>query len=135
MIIDINLQSQKFVSLGEQKILLPEDVYLRFASSVYNLGTLIVSVSNGSESKKYKTMGEPIDITPLCAKAGEIKIEASLVINCEPVKNWRIESLLICEVEHELKAIPEIEALKTEINKCRTAITELAQLLKENTIF
>ena len=134
MIINIDLKSKKLVEIGERKILLPENVCLQFTSSVYRLGTLIVSVSNGNEVKKYKATGEPIDITPLCKQAGEVKIEVSHVIDCTPVQTWHVESLLLCEINHELQAIPEIEALKAEIEKMKAALRELAQLVKDNSI-
>ena len=132
MIIKIPLTAKRLAIPEERKIMLPEDVFIQFTSSTYSLDTLVITVKNGKEKKQYKTTGDPINITPLCKIAGELNIEVSYVVNCEAVKTWQVEPLLLCEVEHSFEAIPIIEALKAEIQKNRAAIGDVAKLLKEN---
>ena len=144
MIINVKLTSNNLVTLGESKILLPEDeVLIQFTSDVYKLGTLIVSVRNGTNRKTYKTMGTPIDITPLCKYAGAIEIQISHIIKFEPVKSWRTEPLILIETDHGFEAIPQIEALKSDFNTfteavrselttIKSALRELAALVTEN---
>lgn len=133
MTININLTSRSLAKIDERKIILPEnEVFIHFTSSLYSLGTLVVTVKNSEFKKQYKTTGEPIDISVLCTRAGTVEIEVSMVINCEPVKTWRIEPLILCEINHKFEAIPEIEQLKLEINNVKAAIKEVAYLVKEN---
>ena len=134
MIIPINLTANTTALLGVGKILLPETVFLDFSSAIYPLDNLIVTVKKGGIVKQYKPQGKTIDITDFCNIAGLIEIEASITINCEPVKTWRVEPLILCEIEHTFAAIPEIEALKEELSLVKSAIADLANLFKNSEI-
>ena len=144
MILSVNLTAKTFASLAENKILLPEkEVLVQFSSTVYKLGTLIVTVRNGNDCKRYKTIGEPINITPLCQKAGAIEMHIEQVIRFETVKSWTTEQLILVETDHGFEAIPEIQVIKNdlkafkqsvtnELNTVKSALRELAALVKEN---
>ena len=134
MIIPINLNSNSTVLLGVGKIPLPETISLDFSSIVYPLDSLIVTVRNGSLKKSFKPRGKSIDISEFCSHAGSVEIESSLTVNCEVVKTWRIEPLILCEIEHTFMAIPEIEAIKDEIALIKSAINDLVTLFKNSEI-
>lgn len=144
MLINVNLTSKNLATLGESKMLLPEyEVLIQFTSNVYKLGTLIVTVRNGNNCKLYKTIGEPINITPLCQKAGAIEMHIEQIIKFETVKSWTAEPLILVETDHGFEAIPEIQVIKNdlktfkqsvtnELNTIKSALRELAALVKEN---
>ena len=133
MIISVNLSHQHFAKLGVDEILLPEKkVLVKLTSADYSNGTFVITVANEEEKRQYKTTGSAIDITELCQKAGFIKMEISKVIMCEPVKTWRTESLLLREIKHGLEAIPELELIKEELGKIKSAIGEIAVIIDES---
>lgn len=136
--IEITLSDARLVRIYEA-VTIPEEVYLRFVSPVYSLGTLAVTAKNGNRKKDFKTRGEPIDITELCRKAGTVDIEVSLLVRETPVKTWRIEPLILREINHAFEAIPEIEEMRRAIDSMRgelatlkKAFAELVALEKEN---
>ena len=132
MTIKVNLTRQKYLKIEPRELLLPEkEVKVIFTSDVYQLGTLLLTVSNEEEKRRYKTNGEAVDITDLCNKAGRIEMEISKMVGGDSVKSWRTEPLLLRELEHGLEAIPEIEAVKEELNMLKAAVKELAALLIE----
>lgn len=144
MLINVNLTSKNLATLGESKMLLPEDeILIQFTSDVYKLGTLIITAKNETERKTYKTIGEPIDITPLCKKAGAVEMEISHIIRFEVANSWRTEPLILVETNHSFEAIPSIQAMRTELNTfeklikielttIKSALRELAALVTES---
>lgn len=134
MIVPINLTANSAAFLGIKKILLPESVSLDFSSAVYPLDSLIVSVKKDDKICHYKPKGKAIDITDFCNNAGKVEIEASLTVNCEVVKTWRVEPLILCEIENNFAAIPEIEVLDHEITLLKSAINDLVIVLKKSEI-
>lgn len=132
MTLPIKLSTKSTTIIGGGKILLPEEVSLEFRSDTYDLKNLLVTIRKGNEERQYKPNGKPIDISDLCKTAGLVEIEASLIANLQPVKTWRVESLLLVEVKGGFEAIPEIEALREEINLVKSAIRDLAKVVNSN---
>lgn len=132
MTLPIKLSTKSTTIIGGGKILLPEDVSLEFLSDTYDLKNLLVTIRKGNEERQYKPKGKPIDISDLCKTAGLVEIEASLIANLQPVKTWRVESLLLVEVKGGFEAIPEIEVLREEINLVKSAIRDLVKVVNSN---
>lgn len=140
MKIEINLQTATFVKMPVVLLAAEEKIEISFASSVYRLTCLAGEARCGDKVKKFVTRGEAVDITDLCV-AGELNITVSLVGGDEKLKTWRLEPLLLKEIDGELRAIPAIEDMKTELAVLRydlgtvkSALAELTALVKDNSI-
>jgi hypothetical protein len=136
MTLNIDLKVPKFAKAGEKQILIPEEsVLIQIYSTVYELGTIVVTVKNEYCTKQFKTTGGSfIDITEFCKKSGLVEIEVDKIIEFESVKKWRVEPILLREIESEFCLIPEIEAIKDELGTVKKALSEVAGLIKQNEI-
>lgn len=117
-----------------EPILLPENVELNFNSNVYKLSNLVllITAKNGDVKKQYKASDKnnyTIDITEL-AFVGAIDIEISACVKGQAVKNWRVPSLFIKEIDHKFELIPEIEELKKALNLQANAIKEIMNIIE-----
>lgn len=113
----------------QEPILLPETLELSFISSVYKMSNLVllVTVKNGDVQKQYKASAKndyTIDVSELLF-LGSLDIEISACTKSEPVKTWRVPSLFVKEIKHEMALIPEIEELKAQIKLMATAIKDI----------
>lgn len=131
MQINITLGTPNLVRVNEC-VIIPEEVSISFTSYLYALGTLVGTARCGEKIKKFKTTGEPVDLSELFSRAGKVDIELSMLAGGEAVKTWRLEPILVKEIEHELRAIPEIDALNERIDTLEAALSELASLIKSN---
>jgi hypothetical protein len=134
MTITINLTASSTVRLGES-IVLPEEVKIKFSSTVYALGVLVGRASTADGFIDFKTRGEEVDVSEICKKAGTVNISVSLVVKGEAVKTWKIETLYLKEIAHEVVATPEIEAMKERIKLLENAVIELTGLVKDNNTY
>lgn len=131
MTLDYVLNASSFVRHFDT-ITLPEDiVVIRFKSNTYMLDELLVTVEGGGIVKQYKTKSLEVDITEHCKQAGAVKITASIIVSGEAVKTWSIEPIRIKEVRGQYEALPELEALRTEVDTIKMA---LAELVKSNNL-
>ncbi len=132
-IITLNSSKCALCDLTEP-VVLPESLEITFVSNVYKLSNLalVVTVKNGKEKKQYKAHFEndyTIDISEML-KMGVIDIEISACIRGNSVKEWRVPSIFIKEIEHNFELIPEIEELKSKLNLQANAISELKKLIE-----
>lgn len=134
MIINIPLASNSLVRLGES-VVLPEEVKIKFTSTVYALGVLVGRASTSDGFIDFKTHGEEVDISEICKKAGTVNISVSLVVKGEAVKTWKVETLYLKEIAHEIVATPETEAMKERIKLLENAVIELTGLVKDANIY
>lgn len=131
--IKVPLFSSNFVKLEAEKITCPEEVKLVFSSYKYSLKDIRVIVKKGDAENTYNLgTSKEIDISDLCKSAGKIEIEAQCYINGECVKAWRIESLVLTEIDGVFEAVPEIEHLQSELQTVKTAIKELIDIIMEH---
>lgn len=129
----LTLTASTYVRVGEP-IILPDTVEIEFESPTYrhNLGVLHVKVSNGAQGKTYKLSERvPLDITEYCTHAGVVDITVALVIRGETVKTWRVEPLIIKEVEHTLAVIPEVEEMKAQLAEMQAQLAEMRKAFAE----
>lgn len=125
---NIELSANTLVGTEIKQILLPENsLKLKFNSNLYRLSTLLVSARNGNKEIK-KKLEKPfeIDLTELLFP-GRIECEISLIEKCEAVKTWRMQDVIVKEINHKYEPIPEIEELKG-------AVKEIVKILKENNL-
>ena len=117
-----------------EPILLPETLEVTFASNVYKMANLvlIVTVKNGDVKKQYKASSSneyTIDVSELLF-LGALDIEISACTKSEPVKTWRVPSLFVKEIKHEMALIPEIEEMRAQLKLQATAIKELKNFIE-----
>lgn len=131
MIINLNLDGRNYITHNEIITVPEEEVKLVFASSVYVLGTLVATVSDGAERLQFKLtkQDKEINITDFCKKAGRVEITVSLTVRGKIAKKWQIEPLCVREIDGTFEAIPEIEALKERLARAEKAIAEMSKLI------
>lgn len=131
MIINLNLDGRNYITHNEIITVPEEEVKLVFASSVYVLGTLVATVSDGAERLQFKLtkQDKEINITDFCKKAGRVEITVSLTVRGKIAKKWQIEPLCVREIDGTFEVIPEIEALKERLARAEKAIAEMSKLI------
>lgn len=117
-----------------EPILLPDTLEVAFKSQVYKLSNLVllITVRNGDIKKQYKAMDKnnyTIDLTELLT-IGTIDLEISACVKGQAVKNWRVPSIFVKEIDHKFELIPEIEELKAQLKLQANAITELKNIIE-----
>lgn len=133
-IVTLNSSKCALCDLAEP-ILLPETLEVSFISDVYKLSNLmlLVTVKNGDVKKQYKAHYKNnfiIDITELL-KLGAVDIEISACVRGNEVKEWRVPSIFVKEIEHKFELIPEIEELKAELKLQAKAINDLKNIIEK----
>ena len=63
---------------------------------------------------------------------GEMLIDLQQIRNGQIIKRWSVEKLTLSNAESQYEAIPELAALRKDINTLKTAVKELAALIKKN---
>lgn len=131
MIINLNLDGRNYITHNEIITVPEEEVKLSFASSVYVLGTLVATVSNGEERLQFKLtkQDKEIDITDFCKKAGQVEITVCLTVRGKVARRWQIEPLCVREIDGSFEVIPEIEELKERLERAEKAIAEMSKLI------
>jgi hypothetical protein len=119
-------------------IIVPEQVSLKFKSSIYNLEnvSLMVTIRNRMQDKvkQFKVNEDlTVDITDM-VEVGELEIEIASYVtgSAEATKIWRVPNITCKQVGYEFEIIPELQYMREEINDINKAIQELTKQLKEN---
>ncbi len=141
MILEFKLKSPTFIKMPVKLIAHEEKVELSFSSDIYTLSCISGVVRCNNLVKEFVTRGDLVDITSLCQNAGVLEIYFSLVQDGIKLKSWRVEPYRLIECEEEIKAIPAIEDMRQEITLLRydigvmkNAISELSEIIKNQTI-
>lgn len=143
MTITINLNAADNAMIASREVLLPEKgVSIKFSSRFFAIGCLVGTVTRCDGAKiDFKTSGDPVDITPLCDRAGELKIAVSLIRRNEAVKRWSCEPIILKEIDNVYEPIPELVAMRKEIDALRheneltrRALAELKTVVENLTI-
>lgn len=115
---------------------LPTDVSVTFTSQALQLNTLLVTIVNGTKKNTYKLGSEnrTIDLLPFLFE-GAIQIDVDLISNGTRVHHWRVEDIIVRQIDNHTEIIPQIELLKQEMKKeldlLKSAIRELNKKLEE----
>lgn len=125
---NIKLTSNTLCGEDIQEVLLPQnELKVKFTSSLYSLENLYITAKNGEKEVKFKAKYPyEVDLKELLFP-GRIQTEISLLSGTTPVKTWRMQDIIIKEINHQYKAIPEIEELKG-------AVKEITAILKKNNL-
>lgn len=118
----------------QEPILLPETLEVTFISQVYKMANLVllITAKNGDIKKQYKASDKnnyTIDLTELLT-IGAIDLEISACVKGQAVKNWRVPSFFVKEIEHKFELIPEIEELKKALNLQASAIQDIMKIIE-----
>ena len=118
----------------KEPILMPDTLEVTFTSNVYKMANLvlIVTAKNGDAKRQYKASAKndyTIDLTELLT-LGAIDIEVSACIKGEAVKNWRVPSIFVKEIEHKFELIPEVEELRNALKLQAKAIKEITEIIE-----
>lgn len=132
MNVNIILGAARFVRVNERIALSGEEIRLCFASAVYPLGTLAVTVSSPEGKKTYYTEGKGIDVSEHFKKAGAVEISVALVGGGTVLKEWTLERMYVKECEQSYEAIPEIERLNGDVALLKAGLAELVSVVKSN---
>jgi hypothetical protein len=119
----------------KEALVLPLDsLKLAFSSSVYRLSPLIVGVYDGEKTKQYKIKAPfELDLSEFI-KPGAIEITVSMTINTTVVKEWRVPTIYIKQIEQSFVATDEIIELREKLTETRKALSELTEILKNNNL-
>lgn len=130
MQIRFKLTEDAFVKHNEVITLPEEKVELIFENLPFTAEKMVLFVNY--EGKEYKCNVKPeipVDVTAFFQKAGEVKASLALFVRGTAVKEWIIEPFAIVEAKGTLKAIPEIEYLKSKVERLEQAINEITNLI------
>lgn len=89
----------------------------------------LVAENNGTVQKKLLTRDGAVTIENL--SAGELNAEVKHYLKGELVKVYKVEPLILKEVDGTLSAMPEIEALHHDISSLERAFGEYGQIAAE----
>lgn len=126
MTINLNLTGDRYVP-HHTVVTAPENVELSFKSSCYVLSEIIVDVVDQDGHARYKSHGDPVDISRHTQRAGEVFLSCSLIARGEVLTSWQIESLLVKETPSGLIVISELEYFKARMDVLEQALLELAK--------
>lgn len=127
MTIKINLSAASFVAHNEIVTAPEEKVKLAFSSSIYPLDALIIIVRKGAQGKQYRIKDGVVDITEFCQSAGLVEITAIYEVRGEAAKVWQIEPLIVKELDGGFVAVPELVAIRGEIETIKQALVEISK--------
>lgn len=104
-------------------------LHLQIGLPPYNGEFYLVYELNGKVSKRLIPRSGQLILEDLTA--GELNAEVKHYLKGELIKTYRVEPLLLKEVEGMLSAIPEMEELRRQINSVETSFTEYKESAAE----
>lgn len=127
MKVSVTLSAASFVAHNEIVTTPEEKVELAFSSTIYPLDALIISVREGAQGKQYRIKDGVVDITEFCQSAGLVEITAIYEVRGEAAKVWQIEPLIVKELAGSFVAVPELVAIRQEIETIKQALVEISK--------
>lgn len=132
MELKIVLDSRKLVKIPET-LVAGQKVVVAFESSIYALGLLAVVVTNGVKTKPFVLEGDnTLDITEFCENGGRVDIKAELIVNGHTVKEWRLEPLVIREIDTIFEPISQIDDFADRLSRMENIIVEFNKKINES---
>lgn len=127
MKINLVLCAASFVSHNEIVTVPEEKVEIAFSSPIYPLDSLIITARKGAEMKQYRPTESVVDITEFCKSAGLVEMTAILEARGTAAKVWQIEPLVIKELDGSFAVIPELVAMRQDIETIKKALVEITK--------
>ena len=127
MKIKVTLGAASFAAHNEIITVPEEKVEIAFSSPIYPLDSLIITARKGAEIKQYRLTDGVVDITELCKSAGLVEMTAILEARGNAAKVWQIEPLVVKELDGGFAVIPELVAMRQEIETIKKALVEITK--------
>lgn len=127
MKIKVTLGAASFAAHNEIITVPEEKVEIAFSSPIYPLDSLIITTRKGAEIKQYRLNEGAVDITELCNSAGLVEMTAILEARGNAAKVWQIEPLVVKELDGGFAVIPELVAMRQEIETIKKALVEITK--------
>lgn len=127
MTIKINLSANSFATHNEIITNLEEKVEIAFSSPIYQTDGLIIHVRKDNVLKPIKAKDGVVDVTEFCKSAGLVEMTATLEARGKAAKVWQIEPLVVTELPDGFAVVPELEAMRKEIETIKQALVEITK--------
>ncbi len=127
MTIKINLSADSFAKHHEIITTLEEKVEITFSSPIYQTDGLIIHVRKDNALKAFKATGGVVDSTEFCKSAGLVEMTATLEARGKAAKVWQIEPLVVKELDGGFAVIPELVAMRQDIETIKKALVEITK--------
>lgn len=127
MKIKVTLGAASFAAHNEIITVPEEKVEIAFSSPIYPLDSLIITARKGAAIKQYRLTDGEVDITELCKSAGLIEMTAILEARGNAAKVWQIEPLVVKELDGGFAVIPELVAMRQDIETIKKALVEITK--------
>ena len=118
----IVLNESRWGRAEQTSVALPESGEFEFVSPVYVLNELVIQAKNGKKTKTVKTKTGKVDLSDLMF-AGELKMNVSLIIKGNGVKQWDVSPIIITETDGEIYAFDELEELRKRVEELEKKTT------------
>lgn len=115
----------------EDKVILKDDSDL-LINVEYNLlrdTYLVYQATNGKEKRTYKIENNHFILPNKFLLPGKIEITIDLVCNKQIIKRFKIEDLIIKELDKQIECIPQIEDLEEQVLEARKEIGQIKNQL------
>lgn len=125
MVKEINLYQNfgKYVD-GNIYPLTDENLIIKVNHSKIDGEQMFFIMKNDKESKKGIILNDEFIINRDFLRIGKLSIKIEIVILGNVVKTYKVEDLIIKEINGEIKSIPEIDNMRIEINDMRERLIE-----------
>jgi hypothetical protein len=128
----IVLDTRKYARLPET-LIAGQNVVIALESSIYDLGLLGVTISNGAVRDTLVLEGDnKIDISPYLDHACRVDIMVELIIEGHTVKKWVLEPIVVREVDQDFEVIPQIVDYERRLARMEDIIIEFNQKLNDS---
>lgn len=126
----IELNNFNIVFLENSKLLLTKNEPLCYSiKGNYNIDNLIMSVKNGNLTTEIKAKNNTFEIPKEFMFAGKLEMVLTLFEDCKIIKKWRIEPLIITELNEQFDGIPEIKMVENKITELEKTVQRLTQII------
>jgi hypothetical protein len=132
MDIKLKLDTKKYVSLPEI-LVAGQKAVIAFESKEYEFGILCVIVDNGVMSETFVLENDyTIDITKFIDRGCKLDIAIEHIIKGRTVKRWRIEPIVVREIDPDIEPIPQIVDFERRLARMENIIIEFNQKLNDS---
>lgn len=130
MTIEVNLATglynQKIVTLTDN-----ENLQIKISSNIYPNLSYYLKAKNGANFHQIKFVDKVITIDRSCLSYGTLSGKIVAMLNGDVVKEFKIEDLILREIDKKIEIIPEIESIKADFERIKKENTELKEKIAE----
>lgn len=101
-----------------------ENLVVVFDYEIPEKTSLFVTISNGMDTIQGSVKNSEIIINNSFLKAGNLKFKVDLLLKGQVIKEYKVEDLIVKEIDGEIKVIPQIEEMKQCIEDTKKMLEE-----------